>query len=129
MVAMPSAIFHYDNHEFYSFEELPKKDVLSLNINPYNGNCVLSYSNHPLALEVAHQLLEQVHDECAMLESFGSVDPLHDFVKLCNGDKAAMKALRDAQEKAAIMERMDIRTARRINRSLNVLNRKEVERC
>ena len=75
--------FKYTSIDAYSFEELPKGNMLEIVMNPYNGNVFIKPGKNSASCLVALDVMREVVSACDVLERQGSADPLRDYHTLC----------------------------------------------
>lgn len=94
-------VFKYASLDDYSFEELPKGNVVEIAMNPYNGNVFVKLGNRAasaeVALDVMRELLRGVdaYGRRAMVDI--PSDALRSLLRECDGDnwETLTKAVRD----------------------------------
>lgn len=89
----------YDGLSAYQFEELPKGELFSLSMNPYNGLVLAYFEKHRSSSFIALDIMRQIVNVCDVLEDAGSVDPLRDYVELSEKGQLVKKLSEAARAK------------------------------
>lgn len=68
----------------YEFADLPKGEMVSIAINPFNGKVFVTLGNDAETSNLALQIMNRIVEACRVLEGKGSDDPLSDLMgKTC----------------------------------------------
>lgn len=71
----------------YPFGDLPKGDMFSIAMNPYNGLVIVKYNCNPVPLEVIDTLLDEIHQrEDYLSDSLERPCGIGDLALFCKGE-------------------------------------------